>query len=146
MLEIIPHYWAEPGLPVTYLLSPNGTCCPACQRGRCIATGISAVRLLCLQSFCWRAPCVFFVFFFSFCENAWARLLIDWWKISGCSIRGVFVSVITVCSQTGARSFSTSPAIDLRVLSSFNSLFQAHGFQDISSFPNAVVQTFNIYL
>lgn len=98
-------------------------------------------RLLCLQS---RASAGELpVFFLWECVG---HLLIDWWKISGCSIQGVFVSVITVCSQTGACNFYTLPAIDLRVLSSFNSLFQAHRFQDISSFQNAVVQTFNIYL
>lgn len=43
---------------------------------------------------------------------------IDWWEISGYSIQGVFVSVITVCSQKGGGGvgwgdFYLSPAINL---------------------------------
>lgn len=65
------------------------------------------------------------------------HLLTDWWKISGCSIQGVFVRVISVCSRSGACNSYISPAINLFDSPSFNSLFQAHRFQDISSFQSS---------
>lgn len=77
---------AKPSLPVTYLLSVNGTCCHACQPGQCIT--------------CWNQCCQTFVLLPEsslsfFCENACA----NYWStggnenISGCSIQGVFVFV-----------------------------------------------------